>query len=69
MSTKCHIVNFLIFIFWTLERSNYQYKKLKMFGIMSTFIYNYTKHSKTNKTLANGFHTSKQQTEAGQLIS
>ena len=61
MFRKCHIVNFQNFIFWTLERSNYQNKKHKMFRIMSNFVFNYTKHSKTNKTLAIAYALSKRE--------
>ena len=49
---KNHIKNFQIFIFWTLERSNYLNQRLKTLRIMSTFIFYHTQDSKTNRTLA-----------------
>ena len=49
---KNHIKNFQIFIFWTLERSNYLNQRLKTLRIMSTFIFYHTQDSKMNRTLA-----------------
>ena len=48
---KDHIEHFQIFIFWTLERSNYLNNRLKMFRIMSTFIFYHTQDSKISQLL------------------